>query len=422
MIPLAAKLRPKNLNEFMGQEHLIGKNRILRKMIESDKVRSLILFGPPGTGKTTLAKIIAHITSSEFYELNATDSGIGDVRKLIKRANTYLKDHQKKTIVFIDEIHRWNKAQQDALLPSVETGTIILIGATTLNPYFSINGPLLSRSELFEFKHLNKKDLIKVIKRCISYYKEKQNKNIIINKEAAKEILERCGGDGRKLCNIIEILVEINDSKDISISIEEVIELIPQKHVVFDASGEERYDGMSAVQGSIQASDPHSAVYWLAWCINRGEDLNVICRRLLVSAAEDVGLCDPQCLPYVTSSVIAAQQVGLPEAAIILSSAVSYMAMSPRSKASANAIWTALKLEKEMSKEIPRYLKDSHYKGADELGRGKTKDGRNLNLYEPIIADLFVPENGNELSMMKENDEYWKCINNKKIPDEQLEE
>lgn len=406
MYPLAVKLRPKTLDGFIGQEHLISKNKMLRKMLETDKLRSIIFFGPPGTGKTTLAKIISESTGSEFYELNATSAGISEIRKLIKRAETYLKDHKRKTIVFIDEIHRWNKSQQDALLPSVESGVIVLIGATTLNPYFSINGPLLSRSEIFEFRKLDKKSIIKIILNAVDYYKGR-GKIIKVNKEVVNIITNRTGGDARKTYNLMEIIVETSESDEVIITKELIDEILPNSHVVFDMSGDERYDGMSAIQGSIQFSDPHSAIYWLAWCINRGEDLNIICRRLLVAATEDVGLSDPQCLPYVMNAVQAAQQVGFPEASIILSSAVAYLAAAPRSKASAKAIWKALSLEKQMSKEIPNSLKDCHYSGASTLGRGGTKDGTVPSEYDPIIENLFVPENGFEKDLFKHNDILW---------------
>ena len=422
IFPLAVRLRPETLDDFIGQKHLLGEGKLLRRMIEADKVRSLIVFGPPGTGKTTLARIIAKRTGSEFYTLNATNSGTKDIRALVDKANTRINLKGKKTIVFADEIHRWSKNVQDVLLPSVENGTIILIGATTQNPYFSINGPLISRSELFEFEQLKKEDLKQILARAVKYYEDEHKKKFKFQKKGVIELLERVGGDARKLYNVLEIIVETDDEDEIFVTKDLVTEILPQKHVIFDRAGEEHFDALSAIQGSIQASDPHSAVYWLAWAINRGEDVEVICRRLLVTAAEDVGLCDPQCLPYVLAAVQAAHQVGFPEAAIILSSATAYMAMSPRSKASAKAIWTALSLEKTASKEIPKWLKDCHYGGAKKLGRGQFKDGMDQAVYEPIIDGLFVPENGIEIDLMKGNDTYWKKVNNRKRSDKIIDE
>lgn len=399
MITLAEKLRPMTLEEFIGQKHILSEGKIFRKMIEKDKLRSIILYGPAGTGKTTLARITSNITKSRFKNLNATKSGVKQVRDVVDEARIRQKDYKEKTIIFIDEIHSFNKIQQDILLPYVEQGVIILIGATTQNPYFSINGPLLSRSEIFEFKKLTKSDLLKAFKKVIKYYKNEGKEIKKINKKAINILIQRTQGDVRKLYNVLEIIFEIEEKIEIT---EDIInQILPNNNISFDFSGEERYDGMSAIQNSIQFSDPHSAIYWLAWCINRGEDINIICRRLLVTAAEDVGLADPQCLPYVTNAIQAAQQVGFPEAAIILSSAVAYLGAAPRSKASAKAIWEALSLEKKASKEIPNYLKDCHYQGSKKLGRGLTHDGQHPQYYDSIIEDLFKPENGFEIKLFE---------------------
>ena len=416
--PLADRLRPKSLDDFIGQNHILGTGKILRKMVESDKIRSIILFGPPGTGKTTFAMIIANMTGAEFYSLNASSAGTKDIRAVVAKAELRIKKERRQTIVFADEIHRWSKNVQDVLLPSVERGTISLIGATTQNPYFAINPPILSRSEIFEFKHLNKADLKEIIKSAITHYFKHEDMEVRFSKGSVDILLERCGGDARKLINVIEMIVETTVEKVAWITEDIIKEILPRKHVIFDRAGDEHFDGMSAIQNSIQASDPHSAVYWLAWCINRDEDINIICRRLLVAAAEDVGLCDPQCLPYVYSAVASAQQVGFPEAAIILSSAVAYMAMSPRSKASARAIWEALSLDRTASKEMPSSIKDCHYKGAIKLGRGSAKDGKNLNVYEPVIIDLFKPENGVENALMDRNNQHWDKIRERQASDE----
>jgi putative ATPase len=406
--PLAAILRPTSFDDFVGQEHILGPDKPLRRMIEVDKIHSVIFFGPPGTGKTTVAEIVAKKTQSEFTTLNAKSSGIKDLRVLITKAETRLSLDDKRTIVFIDEIHGWNKSQQDVLLPQVEKGTIILIGATTQNPFFSINGPILSRSELFEFKTLSTGDLKKVIKRVIRYYLEKKEIEIRFKKGVADYLVERSGGDARKLINVMEIGVEIQQSDKVEFTLDLVKMILPRKHVIFDQAGDEHFDGLSALQGSIQASDPHSAVYWLAWLINHGEDIAVINRRLLVTAAEDVSISDPHVLPYVNAACKASERVGFPEAQIILGCAVAYMAMTPRSKAGAMAIWEAMKLDKAASLEVPDWLKDCHYKGAEKLGRGAYHDGANQPVYKPIITDLFKPVTGLEVELMRGNDEYWK--------------
>jgi putative ATPase len=406
--PLAAILRPTSFDDFVGQEHILGPDKPLRRMIEVDKIHSVIFFGPPGTGKTTVAEIVAKKTQSEFTTLNAKSSGIKDLRVLITKAETRLSLDDKRTIVFIDEIHGWNKSQQDVLLPQVEKGTIILIGATTQNPFFSINGPILSRSELFEFKTLSTGDLKKVIKRVIRYYLEKKEIEIRFKKGVADYLVERSGGDARKLINVMEIGVEIQQSDKVEFTLDLVKMILPRKHVIFDQAGDEHFDGLSALQGSIQASDPHSAVYWLAWLINHGEDIAVINRRLLVTAAEDVSISDPHVLPYVNAACQASERVGFPEAQIILGCAVAYMAMTPRSKAGAMAIWEAMKLDKAASLEVPDWLKDCHYKGAEKLGRGAYHDGANQPVYKPIITDLFKPVTGLEVELMRGNDEYWK--------------
>lgn len=412
--PLAAILRPTSFDDFVGQGHILGPDKPLRRMIEVDKIHSVIFFGPPGTGKTTVAEIVAKKTQSEFTTLNAKVSGIKDLRALISKAETRLSLDDRRTIVFIDEIHGWNKSQQDVLLPQVEKGTVILIGTTTQNPFFSINGPILSRSELFEFRTLSEDDLKKVIKRVIRYYLEKKDIEIRFKKGVADYLVGRAGGDARKLINVMEIGVEIQQEDRIEFTLDLVKTILPRKHVIFDQAGDEHFDGLSALQGSIQASDPHSAVYWLAWLINRGEEVTVINRRLLVTAAEDVSISDPRVLPYVNAACQASERVGFPEAQIILGCAVAYMAMTPRSKAGAMAIWEAMKLDTAASLEVPDWLKDCHYRGAAKIGRGAYHDGMNQPVYEPVIKGLFKPVTGLEVELMKQNDEYWRKRPSKK--------
>lgn len=400
--PLADLLRPTTLDDFVGQEHILGPGKILRRMIEKDKISSLLLFGPSGCGKSALAHIIANRTKAEFISLNATESGSKDLKEALKKAEERLSKQNKRTIIFTDEVHRAAKNVQDVLLPAVEDGTVSFIGATTQNPYFSVNGPLISRSQLFEFKPLTKSDLEKILESAIKHY---SGRKISFEDGVKDVILERCGGDARKLINVVEIITETTDG-DVIITKDEVSEIIPRKHVVY--GDDESFDMLSALQNSIQASDVHSSIYWLAWAINRGEDLNVICRRMLVTAAEDVSISDPRVLPYVNAACQAAERVGFPEASIILSAAVAYMAMTPRSKAAANAIWEALALDKEASKEVPASIKDCHYAGAKKLGRGACHDGWDLDAYESVIDNLFKPVVGLEVKLMEYNREYWK--------------
>lgn len=400
--PLADILRPNTLDEFIGQSHLIGSDSILRHLIQNDMVRSAIFYGPPGTGKTTLANIIAQKTSSIFMKLNAVAAGVKDIRAVIKSARTERDINGHTTIVMADEIHRWQRNVQDALLPSVEDGTIVLIGATTQNPYFSLIPALISRSHIYEFKSLNYKDMAKLIKRALDHYRC-QGLHLTIARDAIDYLIEKTSGDARKLIMSIEVASTINNeiTKDLCSKI------LPHKSVIYDKDGDGTYDILSAIQGAVQASDVHGAIFWLARAINSGENLEVICRRLLVTASEDVGCCNPMALVHTHAAVRSAMMVGFPEASIILSSAVAYLAMNPRSKASCTSIHEALELDKNHHIEIPSWLRDCHYRGADALGRGSYHDGQNQSVYKPIIRDLFMPENGEEIVLMQQNDKYW---------------
>lgn len=402
--PLYDVLRPDNLDDFIGQDHLVGPDGLLRFMIEHDKLNSAIFYGPPGTGKTTLAYIIAKATKSIFKKLNATSNTIKDIRAIITKAKIELDVKNKRTLLFIDELHRFQKNVQDCLLPAIENGMIILIGATTENPYFSIISPLISRSQVFELEPLNGKDIIKALIRASHYYTN-HGEAVTISEGAALHIVKMSSGDVRKALLSFEMAKEMSGGQ---ITEEIAHKVIPHKSVIYDRNGEGTYDILSCIQGSIQASDVHSAVFWLARAINSGENLEVICRRLLVTASEDVGCCNPMAIVHTNACIDAARKVGFPEAGIILSDAVSYLAMNKRSKAAARAIWTALKIDKNNHVNIPKYLKDCHYQGAKDLGRGSYHDGANQSVYEPIIHDLFVPENGEEIDLMTYNDEYWR--------------
>lgn len=406
--PLASILRPTTLDGFVGQKHILGEEKLLRLMIESDMVRSIILFGPPGTGKTTLSHIIADRTSSKFMSINASADGAKIIKDVIKQARIDKDVNKQTTIVATDEIHRHPKNVQDLYLPAVENGTIILVGMTTQNPYFSLVPALISRSQLFEFKPLETQDLLLLMVRGVEYYRKERNLNVEVDSDCALYLARKSNGDTRKILNALEILVESHKSqKHITITIDMCKEVLPQKSVVFDRSGDEHYDFLSAIQNAVQFSDVDGAIFWLAQAINSGEDVQVICRRLLVTAAEDVGTSNPLALIYTYAAVESATRVGFPEASLILSSAVAFLAMNKRSKASARAIWKALKMDDEELVKIPDGIKDCHYRGSKELGRGGCHDGQFLEEYEKVINGLFVPENGVEIDYMKENLQMW---------------
>ncbi|WP_207657503.1 AAA family ATPase [Garciella nitratireducens] len=375
--PLATRMRPKKIEEFMGQDHIIGKNKLLYRAIKADHLSSLIFYGPPGTGKTTLAKIIAYTTKAHFEQLNAVTSGVVDIRKIIKEAEQRMGMYNKKTILFIDEIHRFNKNQQDALLPSVEEGIIILIGATTENPYFEVNPPLVSRSRIFELKRLKQEDIEKILLRAL---RDKEKGlgmlNIEINQNAIKHIASTANGDARTALNALELAALTTpprkEDQKILIDIEVAQECIQKRALVYEKNGDNHYDTVSAFIKSIRGSDPDAALYWLAKMIYAGEDPKFIARRLIILASEDIGNADPQALIFAVSAAKAVDFVGFPEARIILAQAVTYLAVAPKSNAAYLAIDKALKdIETKKTGTVPLHLRDTHYKGAAKLGHGK---------------------------------------------------
>ena len=371
--PLAKKLRPQTLDEIVGQEHILGEGCTLRKIIENDTLGSIILYGPAGTGKTTIAEVIANSTSREFVRINATSASIKDIRK----AGNDAVNHEEDVVVFVDEVHRFSKTQQDALLPFVEDGNIIFIGATTENPYFTINASLVSRSQMvYELFPLKPAQLFKVLQRGLDYY-ESEGRPITISKGAAKHVLSVASGDARKVLSLLEVAVSISEGG--SVTEDDVRQLAPSKHMVF--SEEVHYDLASAYQGSIQASDPDAAIYWLAKWLESGEDPRYIARRLLVSAAEDAH-SNPICTSIAHAAFTAAEKIGRPECDIVLAQATIYVAQSPRNKTAANAIWAAVSdVKKDIDIEIPMELRDCSYKSASKLGHGEFQEGHNIDKY-----------------------------------------
>ena len=372
--PLASRMRPVTLEEVVGQEHIIGRDKLLYRAIKADKLSSIIFYGPPGTGKTTLAKVIANTTSAEFTQLNATTAGKKDMEEVIHGAKERLGMYGKKTILFVDEIHRFNKGQQDYLLPFVEDGTIILIGATTENPYCEVNSALISRSIIFELKSLEKEDIKKLLERAVT----DKNKglgsfDIVLDEEAKEFLADISGGDARAALNAIELgVLTTNPGMDgkIHIDLTTASECIQKRVVRYDKTGDQHYDTISAFIKSMRGSDPDAAVYYLAKMLYAGEDIKFIARRIMICASEDVGNADPQALNVAVSASLAVERVGMPEAAIILSQAVTYVACAPKSNAACNAVFQAMDSVKIKKTTVPPHLQDSHYKGSSKLGRG----------------------------------------------------
>ncbi|MCQ2521139.1 MAG: replication-associated recombination protein A [Lachnospiraceae bacterium] len=373
--PLAARMRPETLDELVGQEHIVGKDKLLYRAIKADKLSSVIFYGPPGTGKTTLARIIARTTSADFKQINATIAGKKDMEEVVEKAKSTAAMYGKKTILFIDEIHRFNKGQQDYLLPFVEDGTIILIGATTENPYFEVNGALISRSNIFQLQPLSRENIIELIKRAV--YDEKKGMGAYkaeIDEEAIEFLADQADGDARRILNAVELGVlttERSEDGIIHITREVAGECVQRRVLRFDKTGNNHYNTISAFIKSMRGSDPDAAVYYLAKMLYAGESVTFIARRIMICAAEDVGMADPQALVVATNASLAVERVGMPEAQIILAEAVTYIATAPKSNASCNAVFEALQSVKEDGDlEIPAHLQDAHYKSAGKLGAG----------------------------------------------------
>ncbi len=374
--PLASRLRPRTLDEVVGQQHIVGKDKLLYRAIQADKLGSVIFYGPPGTGKTTLAKVIANTTSGEFQQINATVAGKKDMEEVVKKAQDIRGMYGRKTILFVDEIHRFNKGQQDYLLPFVEDGTLILIGATTENPYFEVNGALISRSRIFELKPLEKEDIRELIRRAVydqdrgmgSYEAE-------IHEEAMEFLADTANGDARAALNAVELGIlttERGQDGKIHLDLKVAQECIQKRAVRYDKNGDNHYDVISAFIKSMRGSDPDGAIYYLARMLYGGEDIKFIARRIMICASEDVGNADPRAISVAVAASLAVERIGMPEAQIILAQAAAYVATAPKSNAACDAIFSAMDVVKsKRTGEVPAHLRDKHYKGAEALGRGQ---------------------------------------------------
>lgn len=374
--PLASRLRPRTLDEVVGQQHIIGKDKLLYRAIKADKLGSVLFYGPPGTGKTTLAKVIANTTQADFKQINATVAGKKDMEEVVTEAKNNMGMYGRRTILFVDEIHRFNKGQQDYLLPFVEDGTLTLIGATTENPYFEVNGALLSRSRIFELKPLEKDDIKQLIYRAVTDSERGMGTyRVKIEEDAADFLADTANGDARAALNAVELGVLTTERSEdglIHIDLAAAQECIQKRAVRYDKDGDNHYDTISAFIKSMRGSDPDAAVYYLARMLYAGEDIKFIARRIMICASEDVGNADPQALNVAVSAALAAERIGLPEAQIILSQAASYVACAPKSNAAYVAIQNAMEnVKTTRTMPVPVHLQDRHYKGAAKLGHGE---------------------------------------------------
>lgn len=371
--PLAARMRPRNLSEYIGQEHFLGPGKLLRRLMDAKRLGSILLYGPPGTGKTTLAHLLAKHTGGAFKQLSAVTSGVKELREVLQWAHDEVGSGQPKPLLFIDEIHRFNRSQQDALLPDVEAGIISLIGATTSNPYFAVNGALLSRSQIFQLQPLSEEQVVRLLQRAI-HDRERGLGRIPIEVEAgALEYLARiCEGDARQALGALEVAVLSSSERPVPLTVSLAQESVQQKLIQFDPTGDQHYDMASALIKSIRGSDPDASLYWLARMLESGEDIRFLCRRLIILASEDIGNADPRALTITVSAMQACEFIGLPEAQLTLSQTVIYLACAPKSNSATVAIGLARKEVREGQLiPVPVHLRDGHYAGAEKLGNAK---------------------------------------------------
>lgn len=418
--PLAARMRPRNLNEFFGQKHFLAEGKLLWRLIKSNRLTSVLFYGPPGCGKTTLAQLLASETKSRYRQLNAVTSGVKELREVLQEAQSEVATGGRKTLLFIDEIHRFNKSQQDALLPDVENGIVILVGATTSNPFFAVNSALVSRSQVFQFEPLSSEEIREVLDAALKDPHRGLGKHdVVLHDEAAEFLAEVCDGDARRALNALEIGVLSSDEKPIEFTRELAEETIQRKAVQYDRDGDTHYDTASALIKSIRGSDVDASIYWLAKMLEGGEDIRFITRRLIISASEDIGNADPHALTIAVSAMQACEMIGLPECQLTLSQTVAYLACAPKSNAATVAIGEArADIREGRVQPIPTHLRDAHYGGAKDLGHGEgyqyahnAPDGIAAQSYLGIDREYYRPvPRGFEATLQKRVEVYRKRL------------